>query len=216
MRIGLTQRVTVIADRDERRDSLDQAWARLLLDTGYVPVPLPNQPGRALDLCTGLGLDGVILTGGNDLVGLPDALDTAPERDAFERELLGVCAARGLAVLGVCRGMQLIVRHWGGSLMRVEDHVRKPHPIVPRGLGIPTLPRAEVNSFHSFGTQPDLLPADLIVAGMAPDGIVEAVMHRALRAWGIMWHPERPVRPGCDCDERDVALIRALFGGKHA
>lgn len=32
-------------------------------------------------------LDGVVLTGGNDLVGLPGATDVAPERDDVERGL---------------------------------------------------------------------------------------------------------------------------------
>lgn len=214
MNIGLTQRVETLADRDERRDSLDQAWATLLLDAGFTPVPLPNQPRHAGRLVEALDVSGIILTGGNDLAWLPDAQNTAPERDAFERELIELASGRGLPVLGVCRGMQMVVSFFGGTVQRVADHVRKPHPVIPRESPMPVRPRSEVNTFHGFGTRPDLLGADLLPAGAAPDGTVEAVAHRSLPVWAIMWHPERPVRPGGSRDERDVEIMRALFGGK--
>ena len=172
MKIGLTQRVDVLADRDERRDALDQAWAQVVLHAGFVPVPLPNQPGHAGRLVGALGLDGVIFTGGNDLADVPGATGVAPQRDAFERELLEHCSERRLPVLGVCRGMQFVVRHFGGRLAATEGHVRVPHPIIPRPSNMPTLPRAEVNSFHRFVARAEHLPGELVVAGMAPDGSV--------------------------------------------
>lgn len=216
MKIGLTQRVDRVPGRDERRDCLDQHWAGVMLDAGYTPVPLPNQPGQARTWMDAFELGGIVLTGGNDLADLPGANEAALERDTFERELLEVCIARRLPVLGVCRGLQMIVRHFGGSVITVENHVRQPHPIIPRQSPVPTLPRAEVNSFHDFGTRPDLLPAELMLAGVSPDGIVEAVAHRSLPIWAIMWHPERPVRPGSARDEKDITLIRTLFGGGRA
>jgi N5-(cytidine 5'-diphosphoramidyl)-L-glutamine hydrolase len=216
MKIGPTQRVDKVSGRNERRDTLDQTWAQLLLQSGFVPIPLPNQPNYARQFVEALGLSGVILTGGNDLADLPEATDSAPQRDAFERELLEICSDRRMPVMGVCRGMQMIVRYFGGTLMRLEDHVGKPHPIIPRASSMPTLPRAEVNSFHGFGIRSEGLPADLAVAGVAPDGTVEAVVHRSLPMWAVMWHPERPVRVGAGRDERDVAILRALFGDKHA
>lgn len=216
MRIGLTQRVEMLVDRNERRDSLDQGWAQLVFHSGCIPVPLPNQPYHARAIVDGLGLGGVILTGGNDLAVVPEARDSAADRDAFERELLNICQERRLPVLGVCRGMQMIVHYFGGQLASIENHVRKPHPVIPRQSPMPVHPRAEVNTFHSFGTRAELLPSDLMVAGMAPDGTVEAVCHRTLPIWGMMWHPERPIRPGGSRDERDADIIRALFGDKRS
>ncbi len=216
MNIGLTQRVEVLPDRNERRDGLDQSWSKLLLQIGYTPVLLPNQPHHAQALIDAFGLSGVILTGGNDLAELPDAKSVAPERDAFERAVLDICSTRSLPVLGVCRGMQMLVSYHGGRLIQVEGHVRKSHPIIPRETPMPTLPRAEVNSFHTFGVRPESLPGDLLPAGVAPDGSVEAVVHRQLPQWAIMWHPERPTHPSGPRDERDVAMLRALFGGTHA
>jgi putative glutamine amidotransferase len=213
MRIGLTQRVEVIADGDERRDCLDQAWARLVVQAGFVPVPLPNQVTLAGALVNELGLGGIILTGGNDLADLPGATNIAPERDAFERRLLGICTQRQLPVLGVCRGMQMLVRFYGGTLTRVTEHVRRPHAVNSGTSQMPTLPRSQVNSYHVFGTRPELLDGELLVAGMAPDGSVEAVTHRSLPQWAVMWHPERTRHADDLPDGQDVALLRSLFGG---
>ncbi len=212
MKIGLTQRVEVVPDTEERRDCLDQSWAQLLLQAGFTPVPLPNQPQYAEDLLDKLELGGVILTGGNDLAVLRGAKNVAPERDEFEHLLLESAMTRSLPVLGVCRGLQMIVHTCGGHLLPVEDHVRRSHPIIPRQSPMPTLPRAEVNSYHHFGTRPELLPTQLKVAGVASDGSVEAVVHATLPIWGLMWHPERPSHVGGARDERDVALLHALFG----
>ena len=119
LKVGLTQRVEVIQDTNERRDCLDQAWTRLLVDNGYLPIPLPNRVEDVDTLIAELEIDGIILTGGNDLSHLTGATNTAPERDAFERRLLERCADLDIPVLGVCRGMQMMVAHFGGELVAV-------------------------------------------------------------------------------------------------
>lgn len=210
-KIGLTQRVEVVGSVGERRDCLDQAWADLLLPLGYVPVPLPNAvsgPAGVAALVAELDLHGVILTGGNDLADAPGAATAAPERDRFERLLLDACTERRLPVLGVCRGLQVLVRYCGGALAKVEGHAGTRHALrVEASPGMPLSDRDAVNSYHDYGVLRGELGADLEVAARATDGSVEAVVHRHLPVWGIMWHPERAPR-----DERDVALLRALFG----
>jgi putative glutamine amidotransferase len=211
IRLGLTQRVDVAPGHGERRDALDQAWAPLLLENGFLPLPLPNCASDAKLLVAELSLDGVILTGGNDLAHLPDANRPAPERDRFESRLLEVCAERGLPVLGVCRGLQKLVAEGGGTLVRVEGHVAAPHALraSPRS-DIPLSDREAVNSFHHMGVHPDGLPPELEAVAFAPDGSVEAAVHRTLPWWGIMWHPERGPR-----DPRDLDLLRARFAGRR-
>jgi len=209
LKIGLTQRVEVLRERNERWDCLDQAWSRLLSAQGYCLVPLPNWLEKVDELIDDLGLEGVILTGGNDPGHLPGAENAAPERDAFERKLLDCCGGRGIPVLGVCRGMQMMVAHHGGEIVPVAGHVGTSHSIMVRsGSTMPLGDRAVVNSYHDFGVYPDRLGPDWQVAGTAPDGSAEAVVHRSLRQWAIMWHPERPLG-----DERDMDLVRALFNG---
>jgi putative glutamine amidotransferase len=164
------------------------------------------------ELITALRLRGVILTGGNDLAHLPDATDTAPERDAFERNLLEVCTRRRLPVLGVCRGMQMLVDHCGGRVGPIEGHVATMHALTMHPLArkcpfpMPGLERQAVNSFHRYGTLVGQEGPALRVAASARDGTVEAVVHESLPQWGIMWHPERsPNDPG------DRLILSTLF-----
>lgn len=208
VRIGLTQRVEVAAERGERRDCLDQAWYAVLQAAGLAPVALPNRAELGVELIGALDLGGVLLTGGNDPLDAPQARDAAPERDALELALIAACAERDLPLLGVCRGMQMLVVAAGGALVRVDGHVGAPHAlrVHERSRGLPLEARDAVNSFHGLGVTREGLPADLAPLASAPDGTVEAVAHRHLRQWGILWHPERAPH-----DPRDRELVRAVF-----
>ena len=180
------------------------------------PVPLPNTLDDLVGYVDALELDGVVLTGGNDIATLPGATNTAPERDRTEHQLIDWAAARGVPVLGVCRGMQILVLHHGGTLRPVEGHVATPHGLVvsdaaPSGvLGPLDAAGSEVNSYHGFGLRPEDLGPTLQVMATAPDGTVEAVAHPSLRQWGIMWHPER-----APFHTRDADLIRACFSSER-
>jgi len=211
LRIGVTQRVEVVPDRDERRDCLDQAWTPLLAENGCWPIPIPNRVETVSAMLTDLALDGIVLTGGNDLAHLPGGQTAAPERDALEARLLEACSGAGVPVLGVCRGLQMLVHYHGGELVPVANHVATRHRLVVcPGADIPLTDREAVNSFHAFGCYEDNLGPELRVIATAADGTVEAVAHRTLPQWGVMWHPERDPR-----DRGDAALLRALFSGSR-
>jgi putative glutamine amidotransferase len=81
---------------------------------------LTEDPSEALDL-----IDGLLLAGGADIDPASygeerhaETVDTVPERDAFEIALVREAIARGLPVLGICRGMQLINVAYGGTLLQ--------------------------------------------------------------------------------------------------
>jgi putative glutamine amidotransferase len=194
--VAITQRVTVVPEYGERRDCLDQAWPRFIAACGLLPLPLPNVVEVALAMCRDSDLAGLVLTGGNDLAALGG---DAPERDATENALLDAAESRGLPVLGVCRGMQLIQQRCAVPLQRVEGHVTRRQ--IVHIDGEPT----EVNSYHRFGARESRPPLE--VWAVAADGVVKAIRHTARPTIGIMWHPER----NTPFTANDVALFRRVF-----
>jgi N5-(cytidine 5'-diphosphoramidyl)-L-glutamine hydrolase len=194
--VAITQRVVIVPEYGERRDCLDQAWPRFLAACGLTPLPLPNVLEVALELSASADAGGLVLTGGNDLASCGG---DAPERDAAEFALLDWAERRGLPVLGVCRGMQVIQQRFGIGLHRVEGHVARSQLI--RIAGGPR----DVNSFHHFAAFESRPPLD--VWAVADDGVVKAIRHSTLPITGIMWHPERcsPFSPA------DMELFREVF-----
>jgi N5-(cytidine 5'-diphosphoramidyl)-L-glutamine hydrolase len=195
-KVAITQRVSVVPEYGERRDCLDQAWPRFMTACGLMPLALPNVFEVAMALCAAADITGLVLTGGNDLAALGG---DAPERDAVENALLDLAERRGLPVLGVCRGMQVIQQRSSIPLCRVEGHVTR-HQII-RVDGEPT----KVNSYHRFAAFESRPPLD--VWAVADDGVVKAIRHAARSTTGIMWHPER-MDPFAAAD---VALFRHVF-----
>jgi gamma-glutamyl-gamma-aminobutyrate hydrolase PuuD len=195
--VAITQRVSVVAAYGERRDCLDQAWTKFLTACGLLPVLLPNVAEAALALFEGSDIAGLVLTGGNDLAVLGG---DAPERDTVENALLDSAERRGLPVLGVCRGMQVIQQRFAIPLRRTEGHVAQRQVIRINGQ-----PK-EVNSYHHFAAFESRPPLD--VWAVADDGVVKAIRHAAQPVTGIMWHPER----FAPFSTADVALFRRTFG----
>jgi gamma-glutamyl-gamma-aminobutyrate hydrolase PuuD len=194
--VAITQRVAVIPQYGERRDCLDQAWPRFIAACGLLPLALPNVPEVALSMFGNGDVAGLVLTGGNDLTSLGG---DAPERDATENALVDAAEARGLPVLGVCRGMQVIQQRHAVPLVRVEGHVT-PSQIIQ----INSEPM-EVNSYHRFAALESRAPLD--VWAIAADGVIKAVRHAARPTTGIMWHPER----NTPFSKADIALFRRVF-----
>jgi putative glutamine amidotransferase len=168
----------------------------LLVGCDLCPLPVPNNRKAAEAILGAVSVDAVLLTGGNDLESCGG---DAPERDETEVFLLEYAMARGMPVLGVCRGMQVIQARYGISLRRVEGHVRSEERIVACGSAL------TVNSYHKFAAVESHPP--LVTWATAEDGVIKAVRHAALPVVGIMWHPERP-HPGA---VRDRAFIRGLL-----
>jgi putative glutamine amidotransferase len=194
---------------------------------GGMPVILAPVETDAIDKLLSR-LDAVCLSGGPDVH--PSAYDmlphaelgpTEPELDRFEIELAAAAVARGLPVLGICRGMQVLNVALGGSL-----HQHLPDlggEVNHRQDGLSTEPShrvtlardsrltkvigrryVEVNSFHHQALH--ALGRGLSVAGRSPDGIVEAVEAPGRRfTFGVQWHAECLV----ECPEH-LALFRGL------
>ncbi len=149
--IGVSQRVMVMAEYQERRDGLDQQWTEFLAQCQCIPIFLPNHPSTTRSMLRRLPFDGFLLTGGNNLASFGG---DAPERDETERVILEFALEHHKPLLGVCRGMQFIQSYFGVTLEKVPGHVACTHQISG------SLPHRSVNSYHHFGARgstPDLL-----------------------------------------------------------
>lgn len=209
MRIGLTQRVTVVEEYSERRDCIDQNWAELLESVGYVPVPLPNRIAEPADYLEQMKIDGLVLTGGNDLAHIEGGENTASERDAFETAAVAYALESDLPILGVCRGLQLLNVYFGGTLDHIDNHIAQDHA-VEFEADQPFLPDGEitVNSYHSYGIKPDSVANSLTILATASDNSVECLRLPDRPVYGIMWHPERE----SPSESLDRQLFEHLFG----
>jgi putative glutamine amidotransferase len=194
---------------------------------GGMPVILAPVEPDAIESLLGR-LDAVVLSGGPDLhpsaygaIPHPELGPTEPALDRFELELARMAVARGLPVLGICRGMQVLNVALGGSL---HQHLPDLDGQVDHRQDAPsgepthrvTLARDSrltkvigrryvgVNSFHHQGLH--ALGKGLAIAGHAPDGHVEAVEVPGRRfTFGVQWHAE------CLVDRPEhLALFRGL------
>ncbi len=191
----VTQRVVIDPITHERRDALDQRWAGFLAACGLASVAAPNHAGVAIELWRLLQPAALVLTGGNDLACVGG---DAPERDHTEQALLELALAERRAVIGVCRGMQMIGVYLGGDLAPVADHVGEHAIRMDGGVRM-------VNSFHNYALV--RAPDTFTTAACSVDGTVECMRGREAPILGMMWHPERV----CPFDSRDIDLVRAVL-----
>ncbi len=190
-KIAITQRLVLHTEINETRDALDVRWARLFNAIGAVPVVLPTAYDDPLAYFEGIGIDGVILSGGNDLASISDD-PLSKLRDDFEKRIIAIGIEKRLPIFGVCRGLQVINEYFGGTLEKVENHVRTQHAIsaVEGSMYSDELTKlAKVNSFHSYGII--AIPQGFKAAARSADGYVEAIENDRLKIWAQMWHSER-------------------------
>jgi N5-(cytidine 5'-diphosphoramidyl)-L-glutamine hydrolase len=190
----VTQRLVGSEGIDEVRECLDRRWGHFFAALDLLPIPLASG-ASALDYIEALAPVGVVLTGGNDLASVTDDALSA-DRDAFERQLVTLAEARGLPVLGVCRGMQLLAERAGFVIEPCTGHVATLHALAPSGTSrYPALqePRT-ANSFHRFAARSRPGSGFEVVLRSA-DGVAEAIEHQSRPTVGIMWHPERGAVP---------------------
>ncbi|MFW5950380.1 MAG: gamma-glutamyl-gamma-aminobutyrate hydrolase family protein [archaeon] len=202
----------MVDEYEERRDCLDQRWGPLLRSFDCTPVPLLNRIENVEEYISDLELSGVVFTGGNDLASLDDGSNVAPERDAFERNVLDFALDRDLPAFGVCRGAQFINVYFGGSLSVVDEHVACTHEVSITDSPLEMVSETvTTNSYHTYGIEPGDLARDLRVVGRASDGSIEWVEHETSPVSGVMWHPERD-SPSTDLDRR---IIKRHFGTRE-
>lgn len=196
--VAVSLRVDKWHNRDERRDTLAKGWAPLLDRCDALAVAIPNQPDAVSSLMSRLDPAAIILSGGNDLVAYGG---DAPERDATETAMIEWATANERAIIGVCRGMEMVVHALGGTLRRVDGHIGN-HVIRHRDGR-----EAVVNSWHRWAV--DRLPSGFCPTAFAEDAVLEGCRDPARKVECIMWHPER----AASVDAADLDLFRRSIWG---
>lgn len=200
------------AFRGVRREFTNEAYTSSLVEAGGTPILLPSllsEVEALLALC-----DGILLPGGFDIdptlygqAKTPLCKKVERDSDQFQLELLSSAHKKGIPVLGICKGCQLINVFFGGTLYQdlslcgtkgtIHAQSQKDVPFVhtvslqkesklQQIFGSSLL---EVNSFHHQGV--DTLGRGLVATALCDDGFIEAIEQRE-GSWcvGVQWHPE--------------------------
>lgn len=202
-------------------DVLAAGYADAVVAGGGAPVLLPAVLDADRATAIMAKLDGLVIAGGADVdpsrygadAG-PETTGLRPDRDASELTLLDAAAAYGTPTLGICRGMQLMAVHAGGSLhQHVPDLVgHQGHSPAPGVYGKTSVEIAPASQLAGILGDRVTVPCHHHQAvaehpGFAPvargaDGILEAIEDpdRPFRI-GVQWHPET---------DTDMRLFAAL------
>ena len=146
--------------------------------------------------------DILILSGGNDVKleiieeQNTDELNSAViNRNKVELHLIESFLQNSKPIFGICHGLQIINRYFGGTLRKVKSrdtHVSNEHLIRLESseaqflFGSKTM---EVNSFHNFSI--DNVGNGLNIDAISLDGEIEMLSNTKKRVYAFMWHPER-------------------------
>jgi putative glutamine amidotransferase len=199
-------------------DFLKRNYAQMIIRAGGVPLPLVNTRDREtiaeyLEL-----MEGLLVTGGDDMnpryFGQKPHKSikmTAPERDEFELNIIKGSLKKGLPVLGICRGLQVINIALGGTLHQDLE-------CVPRKILRHANPKEMWKVEHKVNIDKETLLYEIIgaarigvksshhqvvdrpgrglrISARSSDGIIEGLENPAYQFLvGVQWHPEMTPR----------------------
>jgi putative glutamine amidotransferase len=205
---------------DEPADVLHAVYSRSIEAAGGVAVLLPpSDADAALSVVT--RIDALVIAGGADVDPWQYGAEPHPrtagwrlDRDTWELALLDAAWDARLPVLGICRGMQVMAVHGGGTLEQhvpdlVGSEAHSPGGAEFGEIEVDVMPgtrlaaaigdRGEVACHHhqSVREHPGFL-----VSARAADGTLEAIESPDRPYWlAVQWHPET---------RADAGLFRSL------
>lgn len=218
--------ITTAYDEKDGYYFLHRAHADAIIKAGGLPVLLPYSEARDRERLVEQ-LDGLYLTGGNDID--PHRFKEEPHprlgkvevlRDRFEFALVETFIAKKKPILGVCRGSQVINVALGGTMYQdlpsqketalLQHRQTRPlqfpsHYVYIKEdsllFNIVKERSLLVNSNHHQANWQ--VGEGLLASAKSEDGVIEAVEKEAEPfILGVQWHPEQLLR------EKDGASLR--------
>lgn len=198
---------------------VNKAYAKAIRHAGGVPI-MPVGPEETFEFDKIHELMGaLLLPGGEDVNPLIYNEKKSPytesidyDRDTIDFKLLDVAQKKGVPVLGICRGMQMINIYFGGSLFQdikkefstlVEHNNQDTHSRDYQAHSIRMdsssklysmlkVDNSRVNGLHHQGIHE--LGRGLVATAWADDGLIEAIEKPDHPFFiGVQWHPEELV-----------------------
>ncbi len=220
--------------RDGARYGLHGDYMHAVLQSGGLPFVVPHTADTALLDQYLDGADGLVLSGGGDVnpsfygeEKSPLCGDGSILRDETELYLCRKALEKGLPVLGICRGVQVMNVALGGTLHQhvshAENHDRDDLPadavhevaVVP-GTRLHAIFGKEtlgVNSRHHQAVKD--AGNGLVISAVAEDGTIEAVERPGDAFFlGVQWHPESMYEKYDDMKKIFAAFVAAVKGNK--
>lgn len=224
--------IGITCGQEQERLFITRYYGEAIQKAGGIPVLLPVTGDQRLFEDYEQLLDGLLLTGGDDLdpalfgeEPLRGLGPVDPERDFFELELCRRFAVSHKPVFGICRGMQVLNVAYGGTIYqdllrqlpdslehrqkapknRVSHRVTVENSSLLRGLLKQSTLR--VNSFHHQAVKD--LGAGLKAVAVASDGVIEGIERENGFVLGVQWHPELLWQDHEEQERLFVAFVKA-------
>lgn len=140
----------------------------------------------------------------NDQLDTFDAIIFSPgpdiPRQGNKMEQILECYDKKIPILGICLGLQAIVKYYGGTIYRLEEvvHGRKKlikvvseTSVLFNGLNT----EFEAGLYHSWLASKETFPEVLEVTALSEEGRIMAVRHRKYNIEAVQFHPESIMTP---------------------
>lgn len=197
---AVTTRIINASDYYEVRDAISHDLINNLSNQDITPLLIPNCNIAPKKLFKKIPFNFLLLSGGDDINLDPSKVKNnimkgSSIRDYNEILYIDFCVKNKIPIIGICRGMQLINKCFGGNLIKTnkKEHVDRPHKILVLNNNIKIFPQEEfeVNSYHQNIITKKTISQEFAPFMLAGDDSVEGIFHKKHAIIGIMFHPER-------------------------
>jgi GMP synthase (glutamine-hydrolysing) len=121
-----------------------------------------------------------------------------PAINATNSKIIKSCHDRGVPLLGICYGSEIIALTMGGTLRRMPSHVHGPAKVVPLGPNPLTGAKKGIEVYESHGYCVARLPEGFERLAGSAYCEIEMFAHKTKKIYGTQFHPEKSGPDGRD------------------